>query len=244
VLEPASQAVVRAKVPGVVESVSVFEGAIVKEGEPLATLRNLPLQSSLAEARAHYTVAAGRAASAQLHYENVGSAANERDRLGVRAQMMRLKADDLVLTSPANGIVVTPRTGDRVGSFVTEGTELFDVANLQTLRARIFVSEYDMHKVHEAAPAKLQVDGRVGIRRSAASEVTPVSYENDPALAEQVKFKGLHPPQFYVVSLQVSNEDGTLRPGMTGTARIYGRRASLAWLGYESLRGVLGRKIW
>jgi len=244
VLEPASQAVVRARVPGVVEAVSVLEGAHVKEGEPLATLRNLPLQSGLAEAQAYYAVAAERAESAQLHYENVGSTANDRDRLGIRAQMMRLKADDLVLTSPASGIIVTPRTGDRIGSFVTEGTELFNVADLKTLRARIFVSEYDMHKVREAAPAKLQVDGLVGLRRSAASAMTPVSYENDPALAEQVKFKGLHPPQFYVVSLQVSNDDGSLRPGMTGTARIYGRRASLAWLGYESLRGVLGRKIW
>ncbi|HSC44485.1 MAG TPA: efflux RND transporter periplasmic adaptor subunit [Candidatus Acidoferrum sp.] len=244
VLEPASQAVVRARVPGVVESVSVSEGAFVKEGEPLATLRNLPLQSGLAEARAHYVVAAGRAAAAQQRYENVGMTANERDRLGVRAQMMSLKAGDLFLTSPVSGVVLTPRARDRVGSFVTEGTELFQVADLKALRARIYVSEYDMHKVHETAPAKLQIDGSVGIRRSAASAVTPVSYENDPALAEQVKFKGLHPPQFYVVSLSVSNDDGALRPGMTGTARIYGRRASLAWLGFESLRGVLGRKIW
>ena len=101
-----------------------------------------------------------------------------------------------------------------------------------------------MHKVHESAPAKLQVNGVARIWQSSVASVTPVSTEADPALADQTKFKGLNPPHFYIVDLQIAGEGGLLRPGMTGLARVYGKRSSLDGLGWESLKVVLGRKIW
>lgn len=244
VLEPASRAVVRAKVPGVVENVLVAEGSQVVAGEPLASLRSLPLQSSLAEVRFRYTVASDRAVAAQLHYDDVGQARNEQDRWARSAEQLQQKAAELQLVSPLSGVVISSRPADHAGSFVTGGTALFEVADLDRLRARIYVSEYDMHKVREDAPARLQVNGVPRIWWSSVASVTPASTEADPALADQPKFKGLNPPHFYIVDLQVAAEDGLLRPGMTGLARIYGKRSSLAGLGWESLKVVLGRKIW
>jgi putative peptide zinc metalloprotease protein len=244
VLEPSHRAVVRAKVPGVVEEVLVAEGADVTAGEPLARLRNLPLQSSAAEARAHYVVAADRASAAQLHYENVGAATIDRDRLAKRVQQLDRKAGDLHVVSPVSGVVMTPKPVDRVGSFVTEGSELLEIADVRQLRARIYVSEYDMHKIRYGAPAKLQVNGVARLWQSSVAAITPVSIEGDPTLADQTTLKGLHAPQFYVLDLPVSDDGGLLRPELTGMARVYGKRTSLAGLGWESLRVVLGRKIW
>ena len=66
VLEPARRAVVRSVVPGLLEDVFVKEGTVVEAGQPLAKLRNVPLQSDLAEAQAQFVVAADRMTLAVL----------------------------------------------------------------------------------------------------------------------------------------------------------------------------------
>ncbi len=210
----------------------------------VAKLRNLPLQSDVAEAQAQFVVAADRMTLAAMHYENYGTALQERQRLAAQSEQLRQKAANLEINSPISGVVLSPRLRDRVGSYLTEGTELLEVADLSTLRARIYVSEYDMHKVRAGAPAKLQVEGVPKTWQSRAAAITPVSQASDPTLVDPSKFKGLHPPQFYLVELLVSGADGSLKPGMTGVARVYGKRTSLAGLALETLRVVLGRKIW
>jgi hypothetical protein len=49
---------------------------------------------------------------------------------------------------------------------------------------------------------------------------------------------------FYVVDLSISNSQNLLRPGMVGTARIYGKPKSLAGLLWEGLQEFMGRKLW
>jgi putative peptide zinc metalloprotease protein len=244
VLEPAKRAVIHTVVPGLVEGVLVREGTVVSAGQPLATLRNLPLQSDLAEAQSRYVVASDRATMAEMHYQNYGTAAQERESAAAKSEQLRLKVANLKIISPISGVILTPQPENRVGSYLTEGADLIEIADLDTLRARIYVSEYDMYKVRAGAPAKLRVEGIAHTWSSHASAISPVSQESDPTLIDATKFKGLHPPQFYLVELQVSGADGMLKPGMTGVARIYGERISLAGLGWQSLRIVLGRKVW
>jgi len=244
VLEPVRRSVVRAAVPGVVSDVFVEEGSRVRPGEPLAKLRNLPLESAAAEAQARLKMAASRAISAQLSHGEYGAAMKERERLGVQSSQLKLKSEGLELESPIAGVVLTPRVEDRVGSYLTEGAEVLEVADLESLRARIYVSEYDMYKIREGAPARLYVDGTLRKRESSAASVKPVALSGDPTLMDQTKFRGLRPPQFYAVEIPVSDAGGALRPGMTGTARVYGERRSLAGFAIEALRVLLGRKIW
>ena len=244
VLEPVRRSVVRAAVPGVVSDVFVEEGSRVRPGEPLAKLRNLPLESAAAEAQARLKMAASRAISAQLSHGEYGAAMKERERLGVQSSQFKLKSEGLELESPIAGVVLTPRVEDRVGSYLTEGAEVLEVADVESLRARIYVSEYDMYKIREGAPARLYVDGTLRKRESSAASVKPVALSGDPTLMDQTKFKGLRPPQFYAVEIPVSDAGGALRPGMTGIARVYGQRRSLAGFAIEALRVLLGRKIW
>jgi len=243
-LEPVRRAVIRTAVPGVLEQIAVGEGTAVSAGQTLATLRNVPLQSDLAAARAQYVVAAGRARTASLRYQNYGAALKERDRLATQSEQLRQKAAELQVVSPISGVILTPKLQDRIGSYLTEGTELLEVADLEELRARIFVSEYDMYKVQEGARGKLQVEGVGRLWNSEAVWVAPNSAEADPALTDQSRFKGLHPPRFYLVELRVANAEGQLKPGMTGVARIYGKRESLGGMMWENLWVMLGRKIW
>jgi hypothetical protein len=140
--------------------------------------------------------------------------------------------------------VLTPRVADRLGSYVTAGTELLEVADLRVLRARIYVSEHDMYKVRVGAGARLQVDGMLKTWDTQAVAISPVPSEIDPGLADQTKYKGLLPPNFYVADILVANSGGSLRPGMSGVARIYGQRRSVAGFAWQEVKNFIGRKLW
>jgi putative peptide zinc metalloprotease protein len=244
VLEPARRAVVRNLEPGIVTQVYAEEGKSVASGAPLVRLRNLPLQSRLARSQADFAVASMNATSAALHYVGFGPAAEERNRLAQQTHELGSQVANLELSSPISGVVLTPRLSDRLGAYVSEGTELVEVANLELMRARIYISEHDMYKLRIGAGARLQVEGFFKKWDTQAVTIAPVSSEIEPGLTEASQFKGLHAPKFYLVDLLVANPDGRLKPGMVGLARIYGQRRSAAALAGREFTRFLARKVW
>jgi putative peptide zinc metalloprotease protein len=244
ILEPSTRAVVRAVVPGVVTEVYVDEGQSVDIGAALFALRNTKLQSNLAHSQADYSVATGRARTAALHYGNFGSAAKERERLAQQTSQLSAEAASLELKSPIPGVIVTPRVGDRLGAYVIEGTELAEVDDLTQLRARIYVSEHDLYKLHIGSQATLQVGGIFKKWNAQTLSISPVSMDIDPRLEVQTQYKGLRPPNFYSVDLLIANPQGTLKSGMSGIARVYGMRQSLGGLIWQEVTNFVGRKLW
>ncbi|MFY9560002.1 MAG: HlyD family efflux transporter periplasmic adaptor subunit [Terriglobales bacterium] len=244
VLEPSDRAVVRALQPGSVIQVYADEGQAVVPGAPLFRMRNLKLESRLGRSKADYNLASARANSAVLSYADFGPALQEREHLAQQTRDLASQVTSLDLKSPIAGVVLTPRLSDRLGAYVPAGTELAEVGNLSTLRARIYVSEYDMYKFHSESHARVRFDGMFRKRDAQMVALAPVSSEIAPGLIDLTKYKGLRPPNFYIVDLRVGNADRTLKPGMTGTARLYGRRRSLAGMAWQAVADFFGRKIW
>jgi putative peptide zinc metalloprotease protein len=244
VLEPANLSVLRALVPGTVTQVYADEGQRVAAGAPIVQLRNVPLSSNLARSQSELETAAHKANATLLSYADYGSAEKERDRLGQQTSDLTSEVTNLEVKTPIAGQVTTPRVGDKVGSYVIEGTELAEVADLSRLRARIYISEFEMYKFGADSAARLLVDGLWGKRDARTVAIEPMSSDIVPALIDLSRFKGQSPPRFYVFELLVENLTGAMRPGMTGTARLYGRRRSLAGLASQWVRDFLGRKFW
>ena len=244
VLEPAQRAILRNAVPGLVVAVYADEGQPVASGAPVVQLRNLALQSRLAQSKADLTVAGGRVTSAALRYADFGAAVQEHNRLAEQTHQLESEAENLNLTSPIAGVVLTPRVRDRLGAYAPAGTELAEIADLSTLRVRIYVSEHAIYKFRIGSEARLQVDGIWRKRDTRAVAIAPLSSRLPPGLEDLGQYKGTRPPNFYVVDIVVSNEDGSLKPGMTGTARLYGRRRSVAGFATQEIANFLGRKVW
>jgi hypothetical protein len=58
----------------------------------------------------------------------------------------------------------------------------------------------------------------------------PAASTNRPITApDKLERKGQELANFFEVDMEFPNPDGALREGMTGTARIYGKRYPLAW---------------
>jgi putative peptide zinc metalloprotease protein len=244
VLEGSDRAVIHAQMAGVVEKVYVEEGQAVFSGAPLLRLQNESLESKQARSEADYRVAAADVNSAELHYAGTGTALQKRDQLGQENRILTAELTALELKSPINGIVTTPRVSDRLGSYVTAGTELAEVVNTQTMRARIYVSEYELHKYRPNSVARLYVDGILQRWDAGSLTVSPRPSEIAPGLLDLSKFKDMRSPTFYAIDLLLKNDNDRLRPGMVGTARVYGRRRSAAGFCYQALADFAGRKLW
>jgi putative peptide zinc metalloprotease protein len=243
-LEPVRLAVVRARVPGIVTQLDAQEGQRVSRGETLAMLRNLPLQSDFEETKTKLLLATDRAKAASLHYSDVGGALKEREGLAGQFQQISAMDSALEITSPIAGTVVTPRVHEMLGGYLKEGQELLEVADLSSLRARIYVSEYDLYKIRQSTSGRLQVQGLLKTWSAQIVSMAALPTEIDERLTGKVELRGMNPPHFYIVDLVVQNPDGTLKPGMAGVARIYGRRRSALGFGWEAFANFWGRKLW
>ena len=243
-LEAESRAILRTQVPGRVLNVFVEEGQRVSPGFVVARLENVPLASQQAQTGARLQAASAEVHRAESRNQNTGSALLRRQQFAEQATVLAAEVTQLELRAPIEGVVTTPRVSNQLGAFVKEGTELAEIADIRNMRARIYVSEYEMYKYHQGSHCVLEVDGIFGRSSGDTLAVSSVPKDIAPGLIDLTKFKGMHSPTFYEIDLLVSNEDGRFKPGMAGTARIYGERRSLVGLVYREVADFLGRKIW
>ncbi len=245
VLEASQRAVIRSSVPGIVTDVYANEGETISAGAPLLQLRNRALDSRLAQARSDYSVASSHAALANLkNAPDFGRANAERNQLGQQTQLLALESAQLQVTSPISGTLLTPRLKDQLGAYLPAGTEIAEIANLNTIRARLYVSEHDLSRVHVGCEARLLVNGLVRKPEAAVAGIEPVSSDIPSGLIDLSRYKGLRPPNFYIADVDVPNPDGLLKPGMVGIARIYGARRSMAGFVWQEIRDFFGRRAW
>ena len=248
-LEPAKYAVVRAYVPGIVEQTSAEEGKLVSASGPLVQLRNLAMETQAEGALADLQVAAARSTQAQLHYTGVAFAEHEQEQLAERSRIMNEEHSQLSLVSPIDGVVLTPRVSDLVGSYLPAGTTVLEVADLSNMKARIYVSEVELRKIREAAYARVYINA---LHRSVPGKVSwvgPAATDVEEGVISKQEYKGMILPHYYAATVLLANPDGALRIGMSGTARIYAdrdwrERRSLAGFAWEHLRNSLEQKLW
>jgi putative peptide zinc metalloprotease protein len=231
-LEPGTRSEVRAVVPGVISDLRVQEGGFVKAGAILATLENADLDArlrltekdaELSERELLLARSRGDLAAAARHSELLSRA---------RAALAdaRAKHDLLVLRAPFDGIVTTPQIEDLAGTFLVGGATFATVVDRSVVRARILVRDWEFEDVQVGARAKLKVrafplktfEGTVEKIMPAAAADRPVA---DPLKHERY---GQETTNFIAVVLNFPNPDGALQEGMTGTAKIYGKRYPLA----------------
>ncbi len=245
ILEPLNKAVVRVHVPGRVSQIKVREGESVAKGTLLARLSNMPLQSNLDEAQARLALASAQARDAELRYQEFGKARKQREESARHyAQVSQMNAS-LNITAPRGGTVITPRVEDQLGAYLNEGAQLLEIADLSEMRARIYISEYDIYKIRADGSADLQFDGRLQRRNGHAVCVSALPTEPLPGVMDagnETGPQGLG--QYFFVDIVLENPGNELKPGMMGIARVYGRRRSLGGIALETLRNFWGRKLW
>lgn len=243
VLEPAHKAVVRAEVPGRVVRVLAREGQSVAAGQPVLELSNLQLQSVAAQADADLHVASNQVNQALLHYDNLGPLEYKRQEVAERNRMLADQVAMLQIASPIPGVVASPRMEDLLGTYLEAGTTVAEVADLSSMTARIYIPEFGMREVRVGTRVRLQPESSAVPITATLLSVAPASTEIEPGLIPRDQLKGITPPRFYIGTVVLSNS-GQLREGMSGTAKVFATRRSLAGFAWMFTHDLIERKIW
>lgn len=210
-LEAEAEAMVVAKVPGVVKEILVEEGSYVRAGQVLARLDDEKLALQVQQAAANLRklendfhrneelfnkslISAEVHQRAQFEYESQKAAFD----------LAKLELDYAAIRAPINGVVAERRI--KVGNMVLANVPAFKVTSFDPLLAVLFVPEREIGKLQANQAASLTVDAIAGAEFSGKIErISPVV---DPTTGT-VK-----------VTIEVRDESKRLKAGMFGRVNI------------------------
>jgi putative peptide zinc metalloprotease protein len=245
VLQPVRAARLEAPEAGVVREVLARESdllhpgqAILRIGSPAVEMARRADEARLAGAvgAAGESRSAGVADEAFLAERHEAAAA-----AGLSSDERRMAS--LEVTSPFEGRLLTARPDDLLGRWVPAGTPLVTVGETTRLAAIFPVSERLLRDLAVGGAVSIHLAARpFGVVRGTIVSIAPSSR---PAQGQEAPAT-LRPPEMpgrIAVRAVFENPDGTLRPGMTGLAKIRGPRVSILGEGgrvlYRWLRSIL-----
>jgi putative peptide zinc metalloprotease protein len=242
-LEPVRLAVVRTTVPGRVMAVLAQEGQSVQAGDALVRMSNAEVDSARAVSGKEFALTNMKRVQAQLTHGDLRSMIEEQARAATEADIAREQSDALYPRAPIDGVVTTARLADLTGSYLSAGTKITDIADTRQMRARVFIPEFAVGRVRPGARASLLTDGSFSARGGLVEGIEPIAGQIPEGLMSTEQIKGAVGLEYYIADVVVPN-DGRLRDGMSGTAKIVVRRTSLLRLAATAIRDFVQRKIW
>jgi putative peptide zinc metalloprotease protein len=233
VLEPGASARVRAAVPGQVQTVYVKPGDTVKTGQLLAILQNPEIAADADSLRHQLALASSQLRNGQdrSDFDSAANAVRDRARLQQELAVAERRCAALEIRAPIDGVLATGGLAQKTGSFLAAGDEFAQIVDRTTMKARILVRDWDLQDVQQGAAVKVKVvpfpyrtySGKVDRIYPASALDRPVTQtENLERLGQQLT-------NYFAVDVAFANPDGSLREGMSGTAKVSGKRGSLAW---------------
>jgi putative peptide zinc metalloprotease protein len=233
ILEPASNTEVRALVSGRVREVKIRPGDSVRAGDVLAELTNPEISARAAVAAGELGLNESdlRTAQASSEFAAAGRASAAHDQLGAEVTVAQTKLAELTLRAPASGVVATPDLIAQPGEFVKEGDDVLRIVDRNNMRARILVRDWEVQDIAVGQRAEIQVvahpyrsyEGRIERILPAAAADRPVTQQ------AKLERQGQQIANYFAVEMVIPNPDGTLIEGMTGSAKISGKRSPLVW---------------
>lgn len=213
-LQPNRRAVLAAEVAGVVERLTVEDGAKVREGETLISIDTRAVRQAVAEAEALFR-------RAQADFERAEQLADRRsitrqqlidaraahDVAAARLEGARLQLSKSEVKAPWPGTVAVRRV--EVGDFAVPGQPLIELVDTARLKVRAFAPAADVPYLREGAPARVVLEGIQG-EEWADGRVARLGAELDPEA------------RTLALEVELANPGGRWRPGML--ARIEVRR--------------------
>lgn len=197
----------------------VEPGQLVEEGQVLARLDPKDLSWRLAKARADQAaklklrdeaMAGDDVASAQL-------AQLDADSLGLDIDFLSWQVENLEIRSPIPGVLLSGNLEQSTGVPVQKGKKLFEIAPIDTLEVEIAIEDSASSYVGEGMPVQLRLEAHPD--RTFECEVSSVHPVSEIQDNENV----------FICYAILSNEDGLLRPGMRGRARVVSHGSTLGW---------------
>ncbi len=230
-VRPVTPVALRAQTDGTVMEVLVREGDHVAAGTVVGRLRQDELRLRLESARAAMQSARAEAGRARAGGDLATYRARQEEILEFRREeeflLREIGRTELVAT--IDGVVLTPRVDLRRGEHLARGQTLLEIADLSSLDVEVAVPEEEIGALAAGKGARLKAHAFPG--RTFRGEVDRIGTRAESG-------------RTFRVTVRVPNEDGALRPGMTGRAHIPIGPRPLLWSALRPVWRSLRLKLW
>jgi multidrug efflux pump subunit AcrA (membrane-fusion protein) len=137
-----------------------------------------------------------------------------------------------VIVPEVSGVVVEGDLKRRVGQAVTKGDALFEISQLDNLRAKLEV------------PEDVIADVEVGMQGELSSAANPGTYYRFEVERIEPMATVKEQKNVFGVKVRLLETSGPLRPGMAGVAKIDAGKRSYAWIWTRQAVNWVRMKLW
>jgi len=244
VIEPLHSDVVHAAIAGRVQAVLVRQGRSVHAGEPLVRMSS-PVAASLdSSALAASGNARFLAYTAELHGESIGSAAAEQRASEKATQFAHEAQSSLEIVAPADGAVLTPNPASLLDRDVAAGQPLLELARSGPRVVRLFIPVSALEHVHTGSDVALALPDKFSILRMPLGSVDGDAVELPAGLIPSQDYKGIKLPVFYSARMTLPPSEDNSLCGISGQAKIFGTRRSLASRLLTTILNLVKAHLW
>ena len=218
-LEPVSRRFVAAPYDGTLEESLVEAGEIVTAGQILARMDARELRWEMSGHQADYNSEKKKrdAASARDEVALAQQSDLEMQRLSLKMQLLRHRLENLEIKSPVDGVVIDGDLKKAEGVPLTIGQTMFEIGPLDEMIVEIAVPESDILHVAQGMQVEVRLDADQSLLKTGSIvRLTPRSETSENK-------------NVFIAEVALDNIDGSLRPGMKGSAKVIGEPHSLGW---------------
>lgn len=218
-VQPTARRFVAAPYHGILETSLVKAGEIVTEGQVVARMDGRQLRIELAGLQAEHQGARRKSDSSRAVGEVAQSQIAKMDmrRLAAKIELTKTRMQELEVRSPIAGIIVSGDLEKAQGAPLETGQTLFEVAPLEKMVAEIGVPESEIQYISQGDTVTLKLNAF-------------------PFQSWTGKVERIHPgteviddQTVFVTEVELDNEQGLLKPGMEGAAKISTHWTPLGW---------------
>ncbi len=220
VLEGAVQRATVAPIDGYINQALARAGDVVEEGDLLFTIddRDLRLEFVKWSSQKEQVQRKYRDALAERDRSEVNILKAQLDQAEAQLDLLQEQINRTRVTAPFNGVIVSGDLSQRLGSPVTRGDVLLEIAPLDEYRIAIQVDERDIADVRTGQRGQLVLTALPKNEYPFVIEkITPVSEAKDG----RNRFR---------VEARLDADDDLLRPGMEGSGKINIDKRKLLWV--------------
>ena len=219
---------------GYIAAAHVRAGDLVREGDPLAALddQELRLEQRKWQSQRAQLLKEYRKALAGLDRAEVAILKAKRAQAEAQLKLVEQQLARATLVAPFSGLIVKGDLSQALGSPVTRGEVLYEVAPTDEYRVVLKVDDRDIGLVSLGQQGQLKLSGipdqtiNITIDR-----LMPVSAA-----------EGGH--NYFRVEAVMGNHSDLMRPGMEGIAKIEISREKLLWIGTRRMVNWLRLFVW
>lgn len=234
VIKPKESRHITAPFDAVLAGTNVFQGDLVKQGDVLCRFDKSDLEQSWTELNAELNIYEREKDQSMAEDDPVGfqlASANQKLSLA-RLNIIETRIKRCTVRSPIDGVLVTGDLRKRIGSVVEMGDPLFEIAPPHGLIVELAVPESDAE------------DLAVGLTGTFAPSARPEQTRSLRVLRILPRTEIRERGNACIVEAATNLEEGWLRPGMEGVARIHVGRRPVWWVGIHRIVDYLRLKLW